>query len=241
MIRFVTLDLWETLIADSPQLDELRTEYRVRETLGRLGGIYSRVDYNIVFKAHESTWHSCAAHWAAARDISFKQQVRLFLNLIQEGLADRVDSALFDAISHNYASAVLKHPPRLIEGVPQALEALVKQGFSLGLICNTGRSPGKTLRTLLDGFEISRFFSARLFSDETIARKPDPAIFRLALRELGAHEDSTIHVGDSWENDVEGASSAGLQTVWISSSEPPKPGCQVIDNIARLPQLLNRM
>lgn len=240
MIRFVTLDLWETLIADSPLLDALRTEYRVREALDRLGEIYP-VDYNIVFKAHEATWQACAAHWAAARDVSFEQQVCIFLNLIQKGLADRIDSARFEAIAHSYATAVLKHPPRLIEGVPQALKAMVEQGFSLGLICNTGRSPGKALRNLLDELDISSFFSAKLFSDETIVRKPDPAIFRLALAELGAQKDSAVHVGDSWENDVEGANSAGLRAVWVSPCGPPRPGCQTVDTIASLPQLLNRM
>ena len=241
MIRFVTLDLWETLIADSPRLDALRTEYRIRKTLDKLEDVYPGVDYNIVSKAHEATWQSCASYWDAAHDVSFEQQVRLFLNLIQEGLADRIDTPRFEAIAHSYATAVLKHPPRLIEGVPQALKAMVGQGFSLGLICNTGRSPGKALRTLLDELGISGFFSAKLFSDETIVRKPDPAIFRLALAALGAQKDSTVHVGDSWNNDVEGANSAGLWAVWVSSCGPPKPGCQVIETIASLPQLLNRM
>ncbi len=29
MIKFITFDLWETLIADSPELDSQRTKYRV--------------------------------------------------------------------------------------------------------------------------------------------------------------------------------------------------------------------
>jgi putative hydrolase of the HAD superfamily len=46
--------------------------------------------------------------------------------------------------------------------------------------------------------------------------KPDPEIFRLALRRLGGHEASAVVLGDSWEADVVGAAAAGIRAVWLN-------------------------
>ena len=48
-------------------------------------------------------------------------------------------------------------------------------------------------------------------------RKPDPAIFLLALERLGASAAESAMVGDSVENDLRPARELGLATVWIRS------------------------
>ena len=49
--------------------------------------------------------------------------------------------------------------------------------------------------------------------------KPDPEIFRIALRELGCSEAELLHVGDSLENDVEGAHNAGIMCAWLNRNQ----------------------
>ena len=45
--------------------------------------------------------------------------------------------------------------------------------------------------------------------------KPDPAIFHRALQLTNSLPEHTIHIGDSYEYDVQGANQAGLRAVLI--------------------------
>jgi HAD superfamily hydrolase (TIGR01549 family) len=45
--------------------------------------------------------------------------------------------------------------------------------------------------------------------------KPDPAIFLLAVRQLGCQPEEAMYVGDSFDKDVVGAHAAGLRTAWL--------------------------
>ena len=76
------------------------------------------------------------------------------------------------------------------------------------------------------------------------AEKPDPAIFRAALKTLGAAPERTLFVGDSLRRDGEGARRAGLSFIWIgpkeahaevrSAAAPP-----VLATLTALPELLD--
>jgi FMN phosphatase YigB (HAD superfamily) len=53
-------------------------------------------------------------------------------------------------------------------------------------------------------------------------RKPDPAIFTLAVERLGCAPAEIMYVGDSFENDIVAAHAAGLRTAWlVGTTEPP--------------------
>lgn len=64
------------------------------------------------------------------------------------------------------------------------------------------------------------------------AWKPDPGIFVAALDRARVPAEQAVMVGDSWEEDVLGARSAGIRPVWFDRyrrSEPaPSPGVDVI-------------
>ncbi len=173
--------------------------------------------------------------------MAFPDQVRLFVGLIDDNLLTSLNQSKFQSIAEIYSGAVLQFRPWLIAGARETLEQLASRGYKMGLICNTGRTPGITLRKLLGDYDILRYFNSALFSDETIIRKPDAAIFETALRELGADRRQTIHVGDSWENDIRGAQTAGIGAVWISSEGQGSVDCPVIKSVAELPEILNEI
>ena len=54
-----------------------------------------------------------------------------------------------------------------------------------------------------------------MVSEEYGARKPDPAIFRYALKLLGKEAESTLFIGDNAEEDIVGAAVVNMQTAWI--------------------------
>jgi putative hydrolase of the HAD superfamily len=90
-------------------------------------------------------------------------------------------------------------------GAAQALELLRRRGLMLAVVANWDCALPEHLETAgLDGY-----FDTVVTSARAGAAKPDPAIFRLALDELGTDPGRALHVGDE-PIDEEGARAAGL-------------------------------
>ena len=69
--------------------------------------------------------------------------------------------------------------------------------------------------------------------------KPSPAVFRAALEIAGVGEAEAIHVGDSLENDIEGARAAGIRAVLVDRSETPAPtGVETVRSLGEVASLL---
>lgn len=89
--------------------------------------------------------------------------------------------------------------------VPEVLKQL-RPRFQLAVISNfDGR-----LRFILQHLGISNYFSYIFISSELGADKPDPEIFRRALKIMHLNADEILHVGDDPERDWEAAAAAGL-------------------------------
>jgi putative hydrolase of the HAD superfamily len=58
-------------------------------------------------------------------------------------------------------------------------------------------------------------------SGEVGVGKPDPRIFDLALRLLGASPEEAVMVGDNPTRDVAGAKAAGVTAVWVNRAGLP--------------------
>jgi putative hydrolase of the HAD superfamily len=89
--------------------------------------------------------------------------------------------------------------------VPGLLEELAPH-FRLAVISNfDGR-----LRLILQHLGISNYFSYIFISSELGADKPDPEIFRRALKIMHLNADEVLHVGDDPDRDWKAAAAAGL-------------------------------
>ncbi len=120
------------------------------------------------------------------------------------------------------------------------LEQLGKR-FKLALISNFDHAV--TARRILEREGIDRFFSVVVISDEVGRRKPHPAVFRCALRALGAAPERVLHVGDSLIEDVAGAQSVGMRTVWVKGEQGDPSGVSpefVVPDITAVPKLVAR-
>ena len=60
-------------------------------------------------------------------------------------------------------------------------------------------------------------------SEEARAYKPRADIFSFALEKHGFKANEVIHIGDSVTNDLHGAKSAGIQTIWLNRQGKPIP------------------
>ena len=80
------------------------------------------------------------------------------------------------------------------------------------------------LRTVLSEFHLDNIFDVVVESAAVGIRKPDPAIYRLALTELECNHNCQLSilnsqitvVGDSMKNDIQPAKELGLYTIQIS-------------------------
>jgi putative hydrolase of the HAD superfamily len=94
---------------------------------------------------------------------------------------------------------------KLYPEVPDVLEQL-RRRFRLAVISNfDGR-----LRLILQNLGISRYFDHVFISSEVGADKPDPEIFRRALKVVHLEPNEVLHVGDDPERDWKAAKKAGL-------------------------------
>lgn len=100
---------------------------------------------------------------------------------------------------------------RLYSDTLEALETLKSNGFSLAVVSNWNTS----LRRIVDALDISRYFEFVLASAEAGWKKPSPRIFRIALERAGAHPSRVVHIGDTYQTDVMGASKAGIRGIML--------------------------
>jgi putative hydrolase of the HAD superfamily len=125
-------------------------------------------------------------------------------------------------LTEAYARPALLVPPTVDESARAAFAALTGRGYTLALVSNIMRTPGVTLRRLLEHYGLLRYFRHTTFSDEVGVRKPDPEIFALTLRAVGAEPEGAVHVGDDEVLDVQGARAAGMRVIQVTS-DPPRP------------------
>jgi putative hydrolase of the HAD superfamily len=102
---------------------------------------------------------------------------------------------------------------RVFDDVPVLLAALRDAGIATALVTNSSVA-GQMEK--LASVQLASAFDAVVVSGELGAAKPDPAIFREALRRLGLTNVEVWHVGDSLSSDVAGASAAGIRSVWLN-------------------------
>ena len=63
---------------------------------------------------------------------------------------------------------------------------------------------------------VGKYISHIIVSEEVGAHKPNPLIFNAMLKRTGLRAGDVIMVGDSLQNDIQGAINVGIQTVWFN-------------------------
>lgn len=71
------------------------------------------------------------------------------------------------------------------------------------------------VESVLEDFDVRRYFGAIIESAVVGVRKPDPKIFALGVEALGLPAEEVLVVGDSYRKDIVPAESLGCQVLWI--------------------------
>lgn len=108
---------------------------------------------------------------------------------------------------------------REIPGARLLLEHLHDRAF-IGVVTNSQVDEQEEKLRFLG---LRELVDALVVSEEVGAAKPDPRIFRVALKRSHVAPEDAVMVGDSWERDVQGARSAGVRAVWFNRFHLPNP------------------
>ena len=217
MIEAVTFDFWETLAQDSPDNLRRRTDLRIDGLRQALQGLGFHRPREVFEAAHAQAGGRLVEIFRTGVDAGTREQVRIFLACLDQSLPETLDPAIWLALEEAYAAPTLVVPPALCAAADTALWALRDRRVRIGLISNTGRTPGRVLRILLQRAGLLEHFDGLTFSDEAGIRKPDPRIFRWTLNKLGVRPEAAAHVGDNLQTDVAGAKAAGLLGIHVAN------------------------
>jgi putative hydrolase of the HAD superfamily len=114
----------------------------------------------------------------------------------------------------------------LYEDTLPVLAVLREHGLKIGLVSNTGRD----LNAFIGHHALD--VDAAVSSGAHGKTKPHPAIFQSALEQLGVSAGEAAMVGDSPEDDVEGAKALGMRAFLIDRDD------RFPEVVGRLPDLL---
>ena len=130
---------------------------------------------------------------------------RISTDAVLANLAQLAEGS-FDAEAARMAAAEIFEPN--LEIVP-VVEALGRKGIRLVLLSNTCEVHS---HYYLGTFDVFSFFDGRVLSHEVGVRKPDSAIFRVALEEAGCAPEECFFVDDLAEH-VAAARGCGIDAV----------------------------
>jgi putative hydrolase of the HAD superfamily len=127
---------------------------------------------------------------------------------------------------------------RMFSDVIPCLDTLRDAGVPMGLISNWDNS----LIPIAEGIGLADYMTTIISSADVGLRKPDPAIFDLAMRNVGVEATCSIHVGDHLYADVMGSRKVGMHPVYINRAGGVTPGnVTTIDSLASLPAIVRRL
>ncbi|ANU13092.1 2-haloalkanoic acid dehalogenase [Planococcus halocryophilus Or1] len=118
----------------------------------------------------------------------------------------------------------------------QMLEDLKSKNILLGMITN---GYGQFQMDNIKALGIENYFDVILVSEWEDIKKPDPEIFKRALRKLDVSSKHSIFVGDHPENDVKAAQDIGMKGIWKNDSQWANVDADfTVDDLKELPLLV---
>jgi HAD superfamily hydrolase (TIGR01549 family) len=154
----------------------------------------------------------------------------LFTQRIIEGMGGEGDT--YGAAVEMEAGWSHAHFFELYDDALPTLEALRARGLKIGLLSNTARD--------LDAFVAHHGLNvdAVLTSRSHGKTKPHEAIFRRMLELLDVKPEEAVMVGDTIEDDIEGARAVGMEALLVDREGRYGEGVTALDDLREVPAAL---
>lgn len=220
MVEGVLFDLFETLITES------ETRPVGVSSLGpRLG---------LEPVAFREQWKLRRAAVTLGR-LSFVQAVAE----IGVALGSRVDAQHLEALRRERVSSKAAPLARTEASILRLLDELRLRGTRIGVVSNCFAEDVATWSESL----LARRVHCAVFSFDVGLAKPDPAIYREAVRRLRINAAATVFIGDGADDELTGATHAGLRAfkaLWFLGRWPHfqrderEAGLRCVEDVTRL-------
>jgi putative hydrolase of the HAD superfamily len=153
--------------------------------------------------------------WGLYRNNQIKKEVlnirRFEMTLNEFGIDDLI---LATHIADDYVTlSPLKE--NLFPEARKALEYL-KSRYPLHIITN---GFDEVQQKKLDVSDLRKYFTTITTSEEAGVKKPDPRIFKLAIKKAMAKPEKSLMIGDDLVVDIEGAGNIGMDTMYFNPKE----------------------
>ncbi|MDX1520827.1 MAG: HAD family hydrolase, partial [Anaerolineae bacterium] len=225
-IKAITFDFWATLYRPRSIDLEARLLDLKNSLEGFSGTTFSLEQVKLAADTARETWSET---WVQGhRTLNAGEWLDIMMSNLGTSLAPEHHRELRLSMENG----VLELPPTLVPEAASALEALAGD-YRLAIISDTGISPGRALRAILEQDDILQYFSHLTFSDEIGRSKPHPNAFLTTLKALNATPAEAVHIGDLLRTDIAGGQGVGMRTVqyigvsqdeWLdSTTAPPIP------------------
>lgn len=158
------------------------------------------------------------------RDISYEQFCNAMIDFAKQGLNAYNEAVRFFGLNRTtwHSEDEFLYPETV-----SILDALSKR-YKIGIIAN--QLPGTQER--LNKMGIGEYICLVVSSAETGIAKPNPAIFRLALKRANCAAENSVMIGDRLDNDIIPAKQLGMHTIWIRQGLGGMADIKNAENIA---------
>ena len=175
-------------------------------------------------------------YWRLYRNESISKEYLRFnrLNDAFKKLNIDVSIDLINKLSYDYIENLPKFN-HLIDGAHELLLYLKKK-YKLYLITNGFRN---VQSNKLKNSGIGNFFLSIYDSESVGVKKPNPLIFNHALDDSGCIARESVMIGDSFEADIQGSLSVGMNAIhYVNFGEKEHKECIIVNNLLSIKKIL---
>ena len=208
-----SFDLWLTIIKSNPEFKKKRNS------------LFK--DYFEVNKSIEEVTKVIRYYDVLCNSINEKSGLNfntfeiyfLILNALEVDL-ELIDTVVLEDFYKETEKLFMTFKPDLIYSDIESIFKKIKQhDKTVSILSNTGFIKGDSLRKLLEYYDLNKYFSFQLYSDETGFSKPSTKMFQLVYNQVCEikflEKKNILHVGDNVRADYNGAMNFGFSALLI--------------------------
>jgi putative hydrolase of the HAD superfamily len=239
MIKAVTFDFWNTLFTAPREVFDLYHLRRVEILCAALGADHDRERLSSLL--HDDLEVFAQIWREEHRTPTARERLEYVLAQLDAPLAE-VECA---RLAELFEEGLLERPPEPVPGAREVVERLGAR-YPLAIISDTGFSPGRVLRKVIESAEILSHFRAFAFSNELGRSKPHGEVFLQTARALGAEPEHIVHIGDLEPTDIVGAKAVGMYAIRFVGCTPlganeVSAADAIVGNLLDVPRVIDRL
>ena len=130
--------------------------------------------------------------------------------------------------------------PGVVEGAHELMDYLKQKGYRMHM-CSNGFHEVQYKKLAACG--LRDYFDTIILSEDAGVNKPSPLYFDYAFKISGANRETTLMIGDNLQTDIQGALSAGIETLlfnrWqVNLSESTVTPTYCVDHLLDIKKIL---